>query len=117
MGQLHLRGELVKQDYAEAARLFRKSIKQNGRYQLAQMYKEGLGVEKNNVVAWALLSGAGDYAYQEIPQLENQMALSQLQEAKQLKNDMDGYWPSKGSSSYVEPKGILAALDAYLSHQ
>lgn len=116
MGKLHLSGEIVKQDYAEAIKLFRKSITRGGREQLARIYKEGLGVEKNNVVVWALLSGAGGSSYQEVLELQQQMSPSELEQAKRLKNDMDGYFSSMGSSSYAEPKGILTSLDAYLSH-
>jgi len=38
-----------------------------------------------------------------------------LQEAKQLKNEMEGYFTPQGK--YVSPKGILNALDSYLNRQ
>lgn len=114
LGELYLAGKHVKQNYMEAVKLFKKSLYNGGRYHLANMYKDGLGVKKNLVVAWALLSGVGGYSYQELPKFEMQMTEQDLQEAKQLKNEMDGYFSSNGSSSYVQPKGILNALDAYL---
>jgi TPR repeat protein len=117
MGELYLSGTHIKQNYAEAIKLFRKSVNLDGRYQLANLYKDGIGVERNSVAAWALLSGVGGYAYQELPQLEKVMSQSDIQQAKLLKNEMDGYFTSQGSSSYVQPKGVLTALDSYLERQ
>lgn len=114
LGELYLAGNYIKQDYDEAKKLFRMAINRGGRYQLANMYKNGLGVEKNSVVTWALLSGVGGYVYQELPKIEMQMTEQDKQEAKQLNNEMDGYSPSQGK--YVPPKGILTALDLYLEN-
>jgi hypothetical protein len=115
LGELYLNGKHVKRDYMKAEQLFKKSLYHGGRYHLANMYKDGFGVEKNIVVAWALLTGSYEYSYKKLPALE--LTAQELQEAKQLKNDMDGYFSTEGSSSYVQPKGVLNALDAYLERK
>lgn len=113
LGELYLKGKHVKQDYVKAVKLFKKSLYHGGRYHLANMYKDGFGVEKNIVVAWALLSGSSEYSYKQLPALE--LTAQDLQEAKQLKNEMDGYFRPQGK--YVPPKGVVNALDSYLDRQ
>ncbi|HSH54128.1 MAG TPA: tetratricopeptide repeat protein [Methylotenera sp.] len=112
LGELYLNGKHVKQNYVKAEKLFKKSLYHGGRYNLANMYKDGFGVEKNIVVAWALLTGSHEYSYKKLPALE--LTAQDLQEAKQLKNDMDGYFSPQG---YIAPKGVLTALALYLDHQ
>lgn len=117
LGKLYLEGKYVKQDYAEAIKLFRNSIQfsYNGaRYNLGNMYKNGLGVKKDLVVAWALLYGSGFDTRDVRSQLEQLMVQHELQDAKQLKNEMDGNFSPQGK--YQAP-GVLNALDSYLAHQ
>ena len=114
LGKLYVDGKYVKQDYVKAVKLFRKSINGDGRYYLSSMYRDGLGVEKNIVIAAALLNGP-QYDYKNTFVLVSELTSEELQEAKQLKNDMDGYFLPQGR--YVQPKGVLTALDLYLQRQ
>lgn len=118
LGKLYLEGKYVKQDYAEAIKLFRNSIQfsYNGaRYHLGNMYKDGLGLKKDLVVAWALLYGSGFDTRGVRTKLEQLMAQHELQDAKQLKSEMDGNFAPQGK--HQAPIGVLKALDSYLARQ
>lgn len=110
LGKLYVEGRHIKKNYSQAIKLFRKSINLGGRIELGNMYKSGLGVKKSNVVAWALTSSGGGYALRDI---EKWMTRQELQAAKQLQNEMVGYYDFQ-QRKFITPKGVLNALDAYL---
>lgn len=106
LGRLYVEGKHIKKNYNQAIKLFRKSINRGGSKELANMYKSGLGVKKNNVVAWALTRGY-------LSDIEKQMTSQEMKAAKQLKNEMYGYYETE-QKKFIKPKGVLKALDAYL---
>lgn len=106
VAEMHFHGRGVKQDYAEAARLYRKVLRHGGRamLRLGWMHENGKGMPQDLAEAHAFFNLAREMGFGEKIEAEGNAGLLRVESAMTAEQRADGW------RRYEEIKDVLTAL-------